>query len=175
MRLAFLLLLFLAGNAVQAACEIEPGHVSAKLSESALKVRNDFYVLECIRAGGTLIDITDPTLKGRLQRPQMIIRRGQRPAEVAGTRVGPMGDLGKAYFIAAPVMLAYTLDTHGVVQHITVLETSGDKRYDAAVAEWFLHGTQFKRPATLDGRPIPVLLYLRYSEKVTIAGQTPTF
>ena len=48
--------------ALQAAREIEPGHYGPKLSESAAKARDDFYQIECIRAGGTLVDSTDPTL-----------------------------------------------------------------------------------------------------------------
>lgn len=50
MRLRYLLALLSGCNVVQAACEIEPGHYGPKLSESAAKVRDDFYQVECIAA-----------------------------------------------------------------------------------------------------------------------------
>jgi hypothetical protein len=66
-RLAYLLVLILGCNLVHAACEIEPGHYRPKLSESAAKARDTFYEIDCIWAGGTLIDNTDPTLARRGQ------------------------------------------------------------------------------------------------------------
>jgi TonB family protein len=64
-----------------------------------------------------------------------------------------------------PVILAFVLDARGSVQNVTVLEGSGNKRYDAAVVE-FLRHARWESPATLDGTPTPVLAYFRYSIKI---------
>jgi len=165
MRVACLLLLLLGGHPVHAACEIEPGHSLPKLSTAAARVRDAFYIAECARAGGTLIDSTDPTLKGRLQPPHGMILPKRR-AEFAlfggiGIHYGSQPNLDEL----PPVILAFVLDARSSVQNVMVLEGSGNKRYDAAVVE-FLRHVRWKTPATLDGTPIPVLAYFRYSIKI---------
>ena len=69
MRLVYVVLLAMVSCGAKAACEIEPGHFKPVLSAEAEKARNQFYVEQCTRAGGSLVDGTDPTLKGRLESP----------------------------------------------------------------------------------------------------------
>ena len=156
MRLAYVLVLMLGCPVTQAACEIEPGHYGQKLSDSAAKARDTFYESECIRAGGTLVDSTDPTLKGRLELPSRILAPSSEPYGRLGIHLG----------ITKSPELAYILDASGSVQNVAVIATSGNKQYDAAIVE-FLHRIKWKQPAKLDGLPIPVLAYFRYQIKLS--------
>lgn len=149
-RLSFLLALALGCDVAHAACEIEPGHYGPKLSAPAAKIRNDFYQIECIRAGGRLVDSTDPTLRGRLGLPRVTVAPSSEPYRQFGIRLG----------IRKSPILAYILDTSGSVQNVEVIESSGNKQYDAAIVA-LLRRLRWT-PATLDGRPIPSLAYLRY-------------
>lgn len=156
MWLPYVLVLLLGCDLVHAACEIEPGHYRPKLSESAAKARNDFYQIECIRAGGALIDSTDPTLAGHLDLPQQMLAPNSEPYGRLGIHLG----------ITKSPALVYILDASGSVHDVAVIESSGNEQYDAAIVE-YLHRIKWKQPARLDGMPIPVLAYFRYQIKLS--------
>ena len=149
-RLAYLLALLLGCDVVHAACEIEPGHYGPRLSESAAQARNDFYQSECIRAAGRLVDSTDPTLKGRLGLPRALRAPNSAPYERLARELG----------ITRSPMVALILDASGSVQNVALIASCGNKHYDAAIVE--LARKIKSKPITLDGMPIPALVYMRY-------------
>ena len=108
MRLACLLVLILGCNLVHAACEIEPGHYRPKLSESAAKARDTFYEIDCIRAGGNLIDSTDPTLASRLELPSQMLAPSSEP----------YGRLGVRLRLTEAPVLVYLLDASGSIHNV---------------------------------------------------------
>ena len=65
--------------------------------------------------------------------------------------------------------MVYILDASGSIHNVAVVESSGNKQYDAAIVE-YLHRIKWRQPARLDGRPITVLAYFRYVFKVSRAS-----
>jgi TonB family protein len=113
------------------------------LPEGALTIRNRLYLEACSAGPGELIDVTDPTLAGRLVHPKVL-------------SVTPV-DLGSSV-PSGVVVLAYVIELDASVRQITVLQSSGHKELDeAAVKTW--SGTKLAGPVTLDGKPVRALSY----------------
>jgi len=153
MRVAYFVLLLVASYGTEAACEVETGHFRPKLSTEATVLRNGFYVEQCIRAGGSLIDGTDPTLAGRLESPS-------EPVLPGSTRE-PYGLLARKLGIRNDPVLAYIVEADGSVGSVTVIDPSGSEQFDNAMID-LCRRTRWKRPAKLDGIPVRVLYYFRY-------------
>jgi len=151
MRVALRLIVifgFLPGMA-RTQCSIDSSHLEFPYSKAALVARNAFVESVCSDSNTELIDLTDPTLKGRLERPSKAVRIDARdPYPVEARRYGYEGK---------PVV-AYVLDASGAVGKAVVIETSGNRILDqaamASVKQW-----RYSRPAALDGKPIRALVY----------------
>jgi hypothetical protein len=153
MRIAYFVVLLISSYETEAACEIEPGHYRPKLSTEATVLRNAFYVEQCMRAGGNLLDGTDPTLAGRLESPseQVITESTARQYHFLAVELGVRID---------PVLM-FLVESDGSVGNVAVITSSGSEPYDTAVID-LCRRTRWKRPAKLDGVPVGVLYYMRY-------------
>ena len=153
MRLVYVVLLAMVSCGAKAACEIEPGHFKPVLSAEAEKARNLFYVEQCTRAGGSLVDGTDPTLKGRLESPP----KPQLPSSTE-----PYGRLAMKIGIKADPLLVFIIEADASVSTIAVIQSSGSEQFDSEIVD-FCRRTKWRSPAKLDGAPIRSLQYMRYN------------
>lgn len=132
-----------------AECSIDPSHFVFPYSKTALAARNAFFESICSASNGDLIDLTDPTLEGRLEKPSKPVRLSAEDTYPVQAR--RMGYRGK------PVV-AYVLERHGLVGDVVVIESSGFDVLDQAamrsVKQW-----RWSIPAKLDGKPVRALVY----------------
>jgi len=142
-------LAILSGGRAHAACEIDPAHFSEPLIESGIVTRNSFFLQQCERAHGALLDVTDPSLTGHLQRPSGITVKGHRDYyPTAAKRTGAQGRSD----------LAIIVEPDGSISAIVVVGSSGYKMLDDAAVELY-RDSSFTLPAMLDGVPVRVLMY----------------
>jgi TonB family protein len=136
-----------------AECTIDPARsrMAVALPPEALAIRNKLFLEICEKDGGDLVDVTDPTLGGRLEQPKHV----QMPP---GPSVTPQHK--------GIVFLAYLVEVDGSVRQVTVLESSGYKELDEAAVQTWSQG-KFTVPAKLDGRPVRVLSYTKMPFTVT--------
>ena len=139
--------------AASADCNIDPARVGKNLSPSALAVRNTLFVKLCSITGGSVVDITDPTLRGRLLPPNDL----QAP---------PKKDMGRYYTEddrrsgrQGRVLLAMLVETDGSTHEVTVLSSSRYSPFDAGASKLW-KDSRFNTPAKLDGQPVPALIYV---------------
>jgi hypothetical protein len=144
---------------------VDQAHYNPKdnrdLSPTEVAARNEFYELECIRAGGRLADTTDLTLKGRLEPPSGWSHPSVKPVTDLGLRLG----VSKRPGVTERPLLVYIVDVHGKVGDILVLRSSGNSKYDAACAAW-VRSTTWKEAAKLDGMPTAVLMGIWFVIKI---------
>jgi TonB family protein len=144
----FVALVSLPGLAL-AECSIDPNHFVFPYSKTALSARNAFFETICSGSNGNLIDLTDPTLEGRLEKPSKPVRVGTE--DVYPVQARRMGYRGK------PVV-AYVLEPSGLVGDVVVIESSGfdvlDRAAITSVRQW-----RWSNPAKLDGKPVRALIY----------------
>ena len=153
MRLVYVVLLVTISFGAKAACEIEPGHFKPALSAEAEKARNQFYIEQCTRAGGSLVDGTDPTLKGRLKSPT-------QPKLPSSTE--PYGRLAMKLGIKVDPTLVFIVEADASVSSIAVIQSSGNDKFDSELLD-FCRRTKWHEPARLDGAPIRTLQYMHYN------------
>ena len=132
-----------------AECSVDPNHFVFPYSKTALAARNAFFESICSASNDDLIDLTDPTLKGRLDEPSKPVRLStEDPYPVQARRMGYRGK---------PVV-AYELEPSGLVGDVVVIESSGfdvlDQAAIRAVRQW-----RWSNPAKLDGKPVRALVY----------------
>jgi TonB family protein len=151
LRFLIVLLCALLPLLANAECTIDPARMKFSLSSDALAIRNTLFLQLCGDCDRALVDLTDPTLIGRLEPPRFLPSRTSfvNPPYLQGT-----------------VVLAFLVDIDGSVHQVTVLESSGHKSLDAA-ALTFWKQSKFKTPAKLDGQPIRALMYYRMQSTVT--------
>lgn len=142
--------------AASATCEIEPGRfdssrVPYKMTEAGIAARNKYFVEQCTRANGEIVDFYDPTLKGRLRRPGKAVLANGEYYPLWARRMGIEGE----------ALVAYVIELDGTVRDVSVIESSGDslQKYldGAAIEVW--RNIRFASPATLDGKPVRVVGY----------------
>lgn len=128
------------------ACTIDPARsqMALTLSADALAIRNKLFLALCPEGQQPLVDISDPTLAGRLERPHHM----NVPAPNHPIRQNVPGS----------VLVSYVIEADGSVQHVTVLESSGYKQLDEAAVEIWSH-SKYGVPGKLDGQPVRVLSY----------------
>ena len=128
------------------ACAIDPGRsqMSLTLSADALAIRNQFFLALCPESSPPLVDISDPTLAGKLERPKL-------------THVPAPEHLGR-YYQPASVLVAYVIEADGSIRHAVVLESSGFKQLDEAAVEIWSH-SKYGVPGKLDSKPVRILSY----------------
>jgi TonB family protein len=131
-----------------AECKADAAHIGRALSPAALSTRNDLFARLCSSPGAQLVDVTDPTLAGRVVAPKgfQIPHKDYYPP--AAQRLGYQGD----------VLVGMLVEVDGSTHDVTVLESSGYRLLDVAALQLFEDG-RFKTPAMLDGRPVRALLY----------------
>ena len=122
---ASIALLTLVSYGAQAACEADPAHYKKEfLSERGRSLRDGFYVVQCIRGGGSdLVDENDPTLGKRLER--------QKSPEFPVPNTAVYSALGKKLGVKADTVVAMIIEADGSVSDTAVLESSGVEQFDA--------------------------------------------
>ncbi|MGP8035282.1 MAG: energy transducer TonB [Steroidobacteraceae bacterium] len=142
--------------AAHAGCEIDPTRFStplvskSPLTDAGLAARNKYFVDQCARANGELLDTSDPTLKGRLLPPSKPVfpKREDDNYSVWARRQGIEGE----------AIVASVLEPDGTVRDAVVIQSAGNKMLDEGALK--LHRTlRYEVPATLDGKPVRVLTY----------------
>ena len=139
-----------------AECTIDPARMTFSLSSESLVIRNTMFLQICGSAGGELVDITDPTLVGRLEwnpRSLSLPHGDYYPTEAKRQRW------------QGTVVLAILVDVDGSVHQPTVLVSSGHRVLDQAALE-FWGKVKFTSPARLDGRPVRALVYRKMPFKI---------
>jgi TonB family protein len=139
-----------------AECTIDPARMNFSLSSESLAIRNTMFLQLCASAGGELVDITDPTLVGRLEwNPRSLSLPHGDYYPTDAKRRGWQGT----------VVLAILVDVDGSVYQPTVLVSSGHRVLDQAALE-FWGKVKFTSPARLDGRPVRALVYRKMPFKI---------
>lgn len=130
------------------ACTIDPARsqMALALSADALAIRNKLFLNLCPEKPQPLVDISDPTLVGRFERPGNLT--------IPSPPDGPFSQPGS-------VLLTYVIEIDGSVQHVTVLKSSGFKELDVAAVEIWRHAKFAPPPGKLDGQPVRVLSYAK--------------
>lgn len=134
-------------------CNVDPARMGRALSPSTLVARNPLFLKLCSATGGSVVDITDPTLRGRLVPPSDL----QAP---------PKNQIGRYYSEEdrrsgrqGRVLLAMLVETDGSTHEVTVLGSSRYHPFDAGASKLWMD-SRFKTPAKLDGQPVPALIYV---------------
>jgi TonB family protein len=134
---------------VLADCSIDPNHFVFPYSKTALAARNAFFDSVCSASNGELIDLTDPTLKGRIEKPSKPVRVGNEDLYPVQAR--------RMRYRGTPVV-AYVLEPSGMVGDVVVIESSGFDVLDQAAITTMRHW-RWSIPAKLDGKPVRALIY----------------
>ena len=129
-----------------AACAIDSARsqMALTLSANALTIRNRLFLALCPEGQQPLVDISDPTLAGRLERPHHM------NVPFLGHKINQN--------VPGSVLVTYVIEADGSIQHVTVLESSGFKQLDEAAVELWSH-SKYGVPGKLDGQPVRVLSY----------------
>lgn len=155
MRALWLALALLSPSVAQAQCEIDPARVKPVFSDEAREKRDAFFLEHCARLGGDLVDATDPTLEGRLQKPTRLTWTRDAAVSLQAAQ--------RARRKRVPVVM-FIVETDGSIHHVTILESSGDARLDLAAAN-FKRSGRYNIPAMLDGNPVRVLWYTSFRSR----------
>ena len=133
-------------------CAVDPARsqIALTLSANALAIRNKLFLMLCPDGQQPLVDISDPTLAGRLERPKL---------------VAALAPEGGPFHQPGSVLLTYVVELDGSVKHATVLASSGFKELDLAAVEVWSHA-KFAGPGKLDGQPVRVLSYAKVPFKI---------
>jgi TonB family protein len=137
-------------------CSHDAAQIKLALPPEALSIRNALFSRLCERSNGELLDITDPTVAGRLTAPSgmtFISDRSGNPGEFRGNLV-----------------LAFLVDLDGTFRDTTIIISSGNKKLDEQTLKTW-PCCKYKTPAMLDGRPVRVLMYFKF--KATNSGWPP--
>ena len=130
-----------------AECNPDQAQIKLALAPESLAIRNELFTRHCVRSYGDLVDITDPTLAGRLTKPQDIVfldNRSGNPGELNGN-----------------LLLAFLVDLDGRLHDTTVIVSSGNPKLDEQTLKiWPYY--RYKTPAKLDGRPVRILMYFKF-------------
>ena len=130
-----------------AACSPDQAQIKLALAPESLSIRNELFLRLCERSNGGLVDVTDPTVAGRLAKPKDIVflnNRSGNPRELKGN-----------------LLLAFMVDLDGTLHDTTIIVGSGNKQIDEQTLElWPFY--RYKTPAKLDGQPVRVLMYFRF-------------
>lgn len=131
----------------EAECSVDQAQIKLALAPESLSIRNELFARLCERSKGDLVDVTDPTLKGRLTEPQGIVfldNRSGNPGELNGS-----------------LLLAFMVDLDGRLYDTTVIVNSGNQKLDEQTLKiWPYY--RYKTPAKLDGRPVRILMYFKF-------------
>lgn len=136
----------------KAACEIQLMHFSKSLTSTGLAARNKYFVEQCTRANGELLDATDPTLRGRLLPPSNLIPP-KNTEDYYPDEALQLGYIGE-------VLLACVVEADGSIQDVAVIERSPHEKLNRAAVLYY-RNSRYQTPAMLDGRPVRVLTYQR--------------
>jgi len=130
-----------------AECSPDQAQIKLALTPQSLSIRNELFSRLCERSNGELVDVTDPTVAGRLTKPKDIVflnNRSGNPRELNGN-----------------LLLAFMVDLDGTLHDTTIIVGSGNKLLDEQTLElWPFY--RYKTPAKLDGQPVRVLMYFRF-------------
>jgi TonB family protein len=129
-----------------AECSPDQAQIKLALAPESLSIRNELFLRLCERSNGELVDVTDPTVAGRLTQPKdiVLLNRSGNPRELNGN-----------------LLLAFMVDLDGTVHDTTIIVGSGNKQLDEqTLGLWPFY--RFKTPAKLDGQPVRILMYFRF-------------
>ena len=130
-----------------AECSTDQARIKLALAPEPLSIRNELFSRLCESSRGELVDITDPTLAGRLTKPEDIVfleNRSGNPGEFTGD-----------------LLLAFMVDLDGRLHDTTVIVSSGNPKLDEQTLKiWPYY--RYKTPAKLDGRPVRILMYFKF-------------
>jgi TonB-like protein len=130
-----------------AECSPDRAQIKLALTPESLSIRNELFLRLCERSNGELVDVTDPTVAGRLTKPKDIVflnNRSGNPRELNGN-----------------LLLAFMVDLDGTLHDTTIIVGSGNKLLDEQTLElWPFY--RYKTPAKLDGQPVRILMYYRF-------------
>jgi len=133
--------------AAAAECSPDQAQIKLALTPQSLSIRNELFSRLCERSNGELVDVTDPTVAGRLTKPKDIVflnNRSGNPRELNGN-----------------LLLAFMVDLDGTLHDTTIIVGSGNKLLDEQTLElWPFY--RYKTPAKLDGQPVRILMYYRF-------------
>ena len=133
--------------AAAAECSPDQAQIKLALTPQSLSIRNELFSRLCERSNGELVDVTDPTVAGRLAKPKDIVflnNRSGNPRELNGN-----------------LLLAFMVDLDGTLHDTTIIVGSGNKLLDEQTLElWPFY--RYKTPAKLDGQPVRILMYYRF-------------
>jgi TonB family protein len=136
-----------------AECTVDDAHIGRvrqELSPAALTMRNYLFARLCSSPSAQLVDVTDPTLAGRLIAPKGF-QFSKQPHDYyppAAQRLGYQGN----------VIVGMVVEVDGSTHEVTVLETPGYESLDIAALTIF-EEARYKTPAMLDGHPVRVFVY----------------
>lgn len=147
LRLFAMILLLAQSLQSKADCTVDQAQIKLALAPESLSIRNELFSRLCERSNGELVDMTDPTLAGRLTDPKNVVlfdNRSGNPGELNGN-----------------LLLAFMVDLDGSVHDTTIIVGSGNKQLDEQTLKlWPFY--RYKTPAKLDGRPVRILMYFRF-------------
>jgi len=133
--------------AAAAECSPDQAQIKLALTPQSLSIRNELFSRLCERSNGELVDVTDPTVAGRLTKPKDIVflnNRSGNPRELNGN-----------------LLLAFMVDLDGTLHDTTIIVGSGNKLLDEQTLElWPFY--RYKTPAKLDGQAVRILMYYRF-------------
>jgi len=133
--------------AAAAECSPDQAQIKLALTPQSLSIRNELFSRLCERSNGELVDVTDPTVAGRLTQPKdtvLLNNRSGNPQELNGN-----------------LLLAFMVDLDGTLHDTTIIVGSGNKLLDEQTLElWPFY--RYKTPAKLDGQPVRILMYYRF-------------
>jgi hypothetical protein len=123
----------------------------SSLSQEKQNLRDAIYLDLCTKAVGDLVNVQDRDLAGRLV----------YPSKFPVMEAGPSESIAKEVMsLKAPVVVVYILEPNGKVSWAAVLESSGLPRVDA-VAVAVTKAMYYRKPVTLDGRPVRLFNTIR--------------
>jgi hypothetical protein len=146
-RLVAIVSLLALPLSAEAECSVDRAQIKLALAPEALSIRNELFSRLCERSKGDLVDVTDPTLAGRLTQPKDIVvleHRSGNPAELNGN-----------------LLLAFMVDLDGTLHDTTIIVGSGNPKLDEQTLKVW-PDYRYKTPAKLDGRPIRLLMYFKF-------------
>ena len=145
---ALLLSMTIVGIA-RADCSVEPSRYHLTYAEQTLAARNAFFLSVCGDGEKQVVDLTDPTLKGRIGTPLhgRSSHKGDYYPDIAKRR----GHQGKT-------IMAYVVEPTGEVKDVAVISSSGYDDLDQAATDIVRH-VRWETPGSLDGTPVRVILY----------------
>jgi TonB family protein len=119
--------------------------------------RNAFFLSMCNAADGNLLDITDPTLKGRLEKPSHAVN---------SHNADYYPDAAKRQHHEGRTVVAVIIEINGETKHAAVIVSSGYDDLDKAAIYAFT-SVKYDVPYMLDGNPVRVLQYSPVTWKLT--------